>query len=174
MGYTIKDIVNILGIKKRTVIFWCEEYGLYDFIEHNQSGNIYSDDALFYLKIIKLLKKSGFFSSNFIKKWINYYKCNKKIPCFPEFLNELESELLVLLGKNKENKNKMKKIEDEILKLEEKLKNNPDNEDIIMQLGETYRIYKGDKEKAKKYYKMLVDMKSSKFSTVAKLMIDVL
>ncbi|MDD2716970.1 MAG: hypothetical protein PHW04_13855 [Candidatus Wallbacteria bacterium] len=187
----IDDLVTGLKLKKRTIIFWCEEYDLNQHIGHHQSGNSYNEKVVFYLLLVKELKESEFFSSKFIKKFITLLDQTGSLPDLPSYLPELTIKLEKILflyqkGKiqllvfsnpdeilNQEEMNSQ--FELRVAELQKKLTTHPENEDeILMEIAEIYRLKLQRYSEALTYYLKVVEIDSPKYKEVAKIFQEIL
>lgn len=188
----LNELQKAIGIKKRTLIFWTDEYGLNKYVIHHKSGNRYTEKAVFYIKLISMLKESSLFMSNFIKIYIDLLDKTGKIPELPVYLKELEFSLLeiqqdfnngciistLLLPDQKElfsNDSDSHAFKSRIEDLEKTLREKPENEDeILMEIAEIYRTKLSDYANALMYYHRITQDESSQYAEIARIFQEIL
>lgn len=200
--WLIKDVIKEVEIKKRTLIFWIKEYELENLMTHSNAGNTYSDRAVKYLKIIKLLKDRAWFSADFIKIIIKrLLEDESRNPLSDlDLLEDLGKRLCSMLGsvipKNTPKyppKNipthsetlKPSKVKESIIpnihiqelkKLEEKIENfpeSPEYADWLFTAAEICKEQIQDFSRAIVFYKKLITS-NSEYSQIAKIYLEIL
>jgi len=174
----IKQLEKILSTKKRTIIFWCDEYSLQEYIFHSNGGNKYTEKVVFLLSIIKELKDSNLFSSTFIAIYLQEFKKNnfESLPEIPEYLDDLDIKLNKLLDIYKKGQiiaSDTYESNSNLRSLIKLLEEYPENEDIIIEVAEIYRKNKEFIE-ALKYYNLLYKKPLSKYREISKIFIEII
>jgi DNA-binding transcriptional MerR regulator len=175
--WSIKDVIKEVNIKKRTLIFWVSEYGLENFMTHSNAGNTYSDKAVKFLKVIKLLKDRAWFSADFIKIIIERLKKDPSRNPLSELdiLEDLGSRLCSLLNRpvtcpqTSDKDTELQKLENMI----ENFPDNPDYDDWVFTAAELCKEKLKNYEKARFFYKKLIESNSS-YKEIAKIYLEIL
>lgn len=81
--FSLDDVVSILGVKRRTVIFWIEEFDLGDMFQHSNAGNSYGPEVIKLLYLIGRMKDTGWYTGRFIRRAIDELKVRGAF-CLPE------------------------------------------------------------------------------------------
>lgn len=180
MGKTvkIKQLEKILSTKKRTIIFWCDEYSLHDHIFHSNGGNKYTEKAVFLLSLIKELKDSNLFSSSFISIYLKeFYRNNfELLPALPDFIKDIDLNLHTIFQVYKKGEiltSDITESSSNLISLLKLLEEYPDNEDLLIEIAEIYRK-KEEFNNALKYYNILYQKPSSKYREISKIFIDII
>jgi len=170
----INTLIKILGVKKRTIIFWCDEFEIQDLIFHSNGGNKYSKLAVFVLTLIKILKDSSLFSSAFINLYIKELRALSfnSLPELPSYLDDLSNKLKQIYNKYKENR--IFEIDDSELNIINELdKNNPKSDEMIIDMAEAFRK-NAEYDKAYKCYELLYKKGNSKYSEISKIFMEII
>ncbi|MDD5091471.1 MAG: MerR family transcriptional regulator [Candidatus Wallbacteria bacterium] len=185
----INDLCKGMNLKKRTIVFWVDEYELGRHLQHNQAGNSYSDRAIYLLLTIKELKESDLFTSKFIKLFIKILDKSLVLPELPSYLPDVTAKLMTLLQSYTEGhirqhligcdssagKEEIDRILEHIRHLKKKLahKSSP-QEELLMEIAELYRLKLQNYTEALMYYLKLIESDSPKYKEVARIFYDIL
>lgn len=176
----IEDIEKAIGVKKRTIIFWLEEYQLGDLYHHSNGGNLYPVVIVDLLALICKLKSLNWYSSSFIKTAIAEIRKNG----FSSLMN-LEFQVLAHQGIVSEFQDRLDSIEPdtkallikavESQKAVEKIPEIPEEKvDFDALFAQADMANKsGDSLKAKELFQRLI-CPESPYSEIAKIVLEIL
>lgn len=173
-AFRLEEIVKATGVKKRTLIFWTEEYGLSNMYKHSNAGNLYGRNVVELLLLIKKLKDTGWYSGDFIKQTIEEVKL-RGIYCLAELTFEKITLCDIASALLEEQKIPVTETASVETVLENQQKSYVDDNvdfDEMMTEAEIYR-QNGQNEKARELYERL-SQKDSPYHQVARIALTII
>jgi len=136
--YHLEDVIDITGISERNVKFWVAEYRLK--VTKEGRKNIYPEQTITLLRLIKELSESRFFTTKFIQIQVERCKNPSKTKIrglseLNEITNRMLQYILDIQAKAVETFEPTEQKQAEVVQEPERLKSGPEQMQIIPELS---------------------------------------